>query len=179
MKNNIEVEVRSFISEKQYKELLSFFEKKGKFLKEDLQETIYFDCEEDLRIQKSKFFPKIWMKKGKMHDNQREEIEIKFNKKEFNKIKELFNSLGYNVQIKWIRKRIAFLWDDITVCLDYTKGYGYIIELEKVTIKANSKKDYLTLKEKLKSLDVKITTKKEFEEKFRYYKENWKNLIGE
>ncbi len=71
MKKNVEVEVRSFISEKQYKDLLDFLKKEGKFLKEDLQETIYFDCKEDLRIQKNKFFSKIWMKKGKMHDNER------------------------------------------------------------------------------------------------------------
>ncbi len=104
---------------------------------------------------------------------------MKFKRDEFGKIKDLFSSLGYKIQIKWIRKRSTFLWDDVTVCLDYTKGYGYIIELEKLTTASNSKKEYLALRKKLKSLDVKITPKKEFEEKFRHYKKNWKNLIGQ
>ncbi len=176
MDKNVEVEVRSFISEKQYKELLNFFRRKGKFLKEDLQETIYFDCEEDLRIQKNKFFSKIWIKKGKMHDDKREEIEVKIKKEEFNKIKNIFNYLGYNTEIKWIRKRNVFLWGDVTVCLDYTKGYGYIIELEKLVPEVNSKEEYLVLRKNLKDLDVKITPKKEFEERFEYYRENWKSF---
>ena len=51
--NNIEVEIRSFISPEKYQELLFFFHKEGKFLNEDEQETYYFDAEEDLRIQRN------------------------------------------------------------------------------------------------------------------------------
>ncbi len=176
MTKNIEVEVRSFISEKQYEELLNFFKEKAKLLKEDLQETIYFDCEEDLRIQKNKFFSKIWMKKGKLHDDKREEIEVKTKKEDFNKIKKIFNYLGYNTEIKWIRERNIFLWNDVTVCLDYTKGFGYIIEMEKLTDEVNSEKEYLNIKKNLKSLNIKITPKKEFEKRFKYYKNNWKSF---
>ena len=75
--NNIEVEIRSFISKEKYNELIEFFKKNAEFINEDYQETYYFDTKEDLRIQKNNYFSKIWMKKGKMHDEQREEIEIK------------------------------------------------------------------------------------------------------
>lgn len=60
---NIEVEVRSFISKSQYDELCIFFHENAEFLKEDSQETFYFDSKEDVRIQKNDFFAKIWMKK--------------------------------------------------------------------------------------------------------------------
>jgi uncharacterized protein YjbK len=73
---NIEVEIRSFISKEKYEELLDFFNKNAEFVKEDLQETHYFDCEQDLRIQKNNKGSKIWLKKGKIHDDAREEIEI-------------------------------------------------------------------------------------------------------
>ena len=53
--NNIEAEVRSFISKEQYEKLLSFFKQNAKLLKEDYQETFYFDCESDLRIQRNNF----------------------------------------------------------------------------------------------------------------------------
>jgi len=176
--NNIEAEVRSFISKEQYEKLLEFFKKNAKPLKEDYQETFYFDCEQDLRIQRNNFFSKIWMKKGKIHDEHREEIEIKFGRDEFEKLENLFLSLGFNVQIKWFRKRFEFQWTDITVCLDFTKGYGYIIELEKMTSEENKAKEYENLKEKLMSLQVNITPKEEFDKKFAYYKKNWKSLIG-
>jgi len=177
--NNIEAEVRSFISKEQYEKFKEFFTKNEKLLKEDYQETFYFDCEQDLRIQRNNFFSKIWMKKGKIHDENREEIEIKFGRDEFEKLESLFLSLGFNVQIKWFRKRFEFQWQDITVCLDFTKGYGYIIELEKMTSEENKEKDYESLKEKLKSLGVNITSREEFDKKFAYYKENWKSLTSD
>ena len=74
----MEVEIRSFISKEQYDQLLEFFNKNAEPHNEDYQETFYFDCNEDLRIQRNNNFSKIWLKKGKIHEDFREEIEIKF-----------------------------------------------------------------------------------------------------
>ncbi len=84
LRMQIEVEVRSFISEGKYEELINFFSKNGKHISTDNQTTYYFDTKTDLRIQKNDFFSKIWLKKGKIHDDAREEIEIKFRKEDFN-----------------------------------------------------------------------------------------------
>ena len=95
---NIEVEIRSFVTKEKYEELLEFFKKNTKFVKEDFQETHYFDCEQDLRIQKNNKGSKIWLKKGELHDDAREEIEILPHRK-IKKIisktsRNLFNALG-------------------------------------------------------------------------------------
>ena len=87
--NNIEVEIRSFISKEQYEELLDFFKKVAKLIKEDYQETFYFDSDKDLRIQKNNLFSKIWFKKGEMHDDWREEVEVKFDRDDFEKLEEV------------------------------------------------------------------------------------------
>ncbi len=174
---NIEVEIRSFISEIKYNELLEFLKKDAEFINEDYQETYYFDSKEDLRIQKNNFFSKIWLKQGKMHDEFREEIEIKFNKEDFNKLEKLFLTLGFNISIKWFRTRNTFKWNEISVMLDYTKGYGYIIELEKISNNENKEAILNELKEKLKSLDIEQTPKEEFDKKYIYYKENWESLV--
>jgi len=79
----IEVEVRSFITKEKYDDLLKFFKMYAEFVKEDYQETYYFDSDADLRIQKNNFFSKIWLKKGKIHDDFREEVEIKFKREDF------------------------------------------------------------------------------------------------
>ena len=60
---NIEVELRSFVTTEKYGELLDFFGKNAEFKGKDYQETYYFDCAEDLRIQKNDSYAKIWMKK--------------------------------------------------------------------------------------------------------------------
>tara|TARA_Y100000310_G_scaffold126034_1_gene124774 strand:- start:807 stop:1352 length:546 start_codon:yes stop_codon:yes gene_type:complete len=174
---NIEVEIRSFISKEKYEELLEFFKRNAELVKEDFQETHYFDCEQDLRIQKNNFGSKIWMKKGKIHDDAREEIEIKIDKNDFEKLGKLFDQLGNNVEIKWLRDRKQFNWQGIKVCLDYTKGYGYIIELEKMSSKENKEKILGELKQKFNELNIFPTTKEEFDKQFNYYKENWRKLI--
>lgn len=176
MTQNIEVEIRSFISKEKYEELLNFFRQNAEFVKEDFQETHYFDCEQDLRIQKNNQGSKIWLKKGKIHDDAREEIEIK-TQDDFENLEKLFNALGHNVEIKWLRDRKQFNWNEIKVCLDYTKGYGYIIELEKMTNQENKEEVLKKLKEKLNELEIPLTPRQEFEDKYNHYKENWEELI--
>ncbi len=176
--NNIEVEIRAFISKEKYEELLEFFNQNATFVKEDSQETHYFDCERDLRIQKNNKGSKIWLKKGKMHDDVREEIEIFTQEDNFENLEKLFNSLGHNVEIKWLRKRNQFEWDGIKVCIDYTKGYGYIIELEKLCSEKDKEKALEELKNKLNELKIPLTPREEFEERYEYYKQNWRRLIA-
>ena len=173
---NIEVEIRSFITKEQYEKLLEFFKKEGELVKEDYQETYYFDTDEDLRIQKNKFFSKIWLKKGKIHDDHREEIEIKFDKDDFAKLEKLFLNIGMNIDIKWFRTRYAFKWQDVEASVDYTKGYGYIIELEKMSTEEEKEKALELLKEKLKQLKIPLTPKEEFKKKYEFYKKNWQKL---
>lgn len=174
---NIETEIRSFISKEQYNQLVQYFKENATLVKEDYQETFYFDCKEDLRIQKNNYFAKVWLKKGKVHDESREEIELQFKVEDFEKAEQLFLALGYDVEIKWFRTRFEFKWDDITVCLDYTKGYGYIIELEKMCTEESKKDALQLLKEKLHSLNVTLTPREVFEAKFSDYKKNWKTLV--
>lgn len=174
---NIEVEIRSFITEEKYKDLLEFFTLNSEFVKEDFQETHYFDCEQDLRIQKNKQGSKIWLKKGNLHDDSREEIEIHTQDNELDNLQKLFNTLGHKVEIKWIRERKQFLWEGIKVCLDYTKGYGYIIELEKMASDSDKEQVLQKLKQKFSELQIPITPKEIFAEKYNHYKENWRNLV--
>ena len=165
---DIEAEIRSFITKEQYESLLDYFSKNGKLIKEDEQETHYFDTKEDLRIQKNNFYSKIWMKRGLLHDEEREEIEIKTNKEDFDKLQKIFAAAGHNVKIKWFRKRHEFSWQDISVCLDFTKGYGYIIELEKMCSEEDKVAAIEMLKKKLSSLNIELSKREEFDQKFKF-----------
>ena len=90
---NIEVEIRSFLTKERYEELIEFFKENAKFVGEDEQETIYFDSDNDVRIQKNNYFSKIQMKKGQIHDETREEIEVKCDREDFDKLLQIFESL--------------------------------------------------------------------------------------
>src|SRR3989344_1808553 len=173
---DIEVEIKCFISKENYQRLLDFFKSNAEFINEDYQETYYFNSVEDLRIQRNNSFCKIVLKSGKIHDYHRKELEIKLDKNDFEKLEKLFNALGYEIEIKWFRKRNNFKWQDIDVSLDFTKGYGYILELEKMSNEENKEKNLLLLREKLKLLGVNETRNEEFDKIFENYKKNWKEL---
>lgn len=173
----IEVEVRAFISKTQFERLLGFMKQNANFLKKDNQLTLYLSGDKDLRLQKNNFFSKIWFKQGKIHDPHRKELEVRFEKNQFQTLKKLFLALGYSIDIKWLRKRNLFNWNGINVAIDYTKGYGYIIELEKLSSDKEKQAVYAMLKSKLAELNIKPTPKHVFDKRFNYYKENWKELI--
>ena len=176
-KNNIETEVRSFITPSQYKRLLGYFKKNAKSLARENQITYYFSGPHDLRIQKSNDSAKLWLKGGRIHERYREDIVVNCSGKDFSNLEFLLSRLGYRPEIKWFRKRNNFLWDGVTVSLDYTKGYGHILELEKMGTLKSAPKTYKMLLAKLKELGVKLTPKAEFDKKFAYYKSNWKKLV--
>lgn len=173
---NIEVEMRSFIDEHQYNDLLDFFHQNAKFVGEEYQETYYLKADTDLRIQKNSNFSKLWLKKGNIHDNSREEIEINFSKDDFEKLEKIFQILGHDAEVKWFRIRNEFIWKNVNVALDFTKGYGYIVELEIMTNEKGREKALKTLNEKFDILSIPITSREEFEKKFLHYKNNWKEL---
>ncbi len=171
-----EVELRSFVTKEEYEELIQFFDASAEFVKSDEQETHYFDCEEDLRIQKNNYYSKIWMKKGELHDEAREEIELKFDKEQFSDLQALFKALNYEVSIKWFRNRKEYKWNGVSVMLDYTKGYGYVLELEILT-DSNESEALTKLRSLFKELNINVTPKEVFNEKYEEYKNNWKKLI--
>jgi len=174
---NIECEIRSFVTEEQFKKLRAYFRKEAEFLGSDKSVTYYFNSPEDLRIQKNSTHSKVWLKKGKMHDNDREEIEIRCPKEDFEKLKSLFSALGYKVSVKWYRARNSFKWGDIDVALDFTKGYGYITELEKMASEEDKTETLEYLKSKMNKLGLIETPKEDFDKKYEYYKENWRELV--
>ena len=176
-KNNIETEIRSFITSKQHRELLRFFKRNGKFLGEENQVTYYFSGAKDLRIQKTNGSAKLWLKGGKIHENHREDIVVRCDGGDFGNLETLLLRLGYNPEIRWFRKRNNFFWRGISVAVDFTRGYGHILELEKMGGPKDGKKNRQLLLAKLKELGVKLTPKEEFAKKFSYYKKNWRKLV--
>lgn len=174
---NIEVEIRSFITEEQYKNLIERFKREAQFLGEDEQVTYYFDTPQDLRIQKNTNYSKTWLKKGNLHDDHREEIEVRYAKEDFEKLEQLYLALGYNVQIKWFRNRHSFKWGDVDLAIDYTKGYGHIVELEKMCEESEKENALSLLKSKMQEIGVELASKEDFQKKYEYYKARWQELV--
>jgi predicted adenylyl cyclase CyaB len=145
---------------------------------EDMQETRYFEGPHDLRIQRGTSCAKVWLKKGKMHDECREEIEIRLEPDRFGELERLFDTLGYRTGIVWHQHRIRFAWGDVDVSLDYTKGYGHVIELEKMSDEAGKEATLRYLKDRLAELGLRPTPKPVLHERFGYYRDHWQELLA-
>jgi predicted adenylyl cyclase CyaB len=170
----IEVELRSFITKKQYDDFLLFFSREGSDQGSDIQETVYFQSPIDLRVQKNKAGTKIWAKQGQLHDTAREEIEILCRASDYQSAMTLFEKLGYLPSVTWWRKRQLYLWQNVTVALDDTLNYGYIIELELCVThhKAAAIKKLLEL---FRELELEVTPKEEFDQRYKEYVALWQN----
>lgn len=173
---NIEVEIRSFLTPERFAVLIERLKLEGEYLGEDEQVTYYFDCEQDLRIQQNSTCSKIWLKKGRLHDEHREEIEVKMDREHFGTLERLFCALGHGIEVKWYRTRHTFKWNDTTVTLDNTKGYGHIIELERMSSESEKDRVLNELKMHLHELGVTLTPRHEFQHRYEYYKEHWQKL---
>ena len=173
-----EVELRSFVSDAEYSRLEDFFRANATFAGADDQVTYYLDAPQDVRIQLNSSYAKVWYKGGKLHDESREEIEVRFAKEDFGKMEKLFAAMGYGVKIKWFRKRLSFDWQGIAVALDDTRGYGKILELEILVQESDEDVALDCLRVKMSELDIKITPREEFDRRFKEYEADWRNLIG-
>lgn len=173
----VEVEARSFVTPKKWRELNQYFKKHGRLVEANFDQTVYFDAPKDLRTRLDKNSAFLILKEGRIHDEGREEIEIALPKKSFADLENLLERLGFKVKIRWYRKRRVYQWRGVRVYLGITLGYGQVIELEKMVTLEGKDKVHQRLTKMLEGLKVDITPKEEFEKRFAHYAQNWPSLI--
>lgn len=167
----IEVELRSFISKEKYDELIAKYN-----VEAQKQITYYFDTKQDFRMMKTKDYTQLWLKTGKMHEESRLERVVKVDNKYRNDLESMLELLEYNVDIKWFRTRTKInLEDNAEMCIDYTIGYGYILEIEKQVSEDVKVEDAKKLLEKdFSTLGISVSKKEDFDSKYNDYVKNWK-----
>lgn len=169
----IEVEVRAFVTDEEYERLHKQLSEEGELLEDTTQETWYFDAKVDLRLQRHDLGGKIWMKQGAMHDDAREEIEIPLEIESIEGARALFHALGYKEKVSWLRHRRRFTWENLDVSLDDTKEYGKILELEMLVTPGQEEKAHGWLMQVMTELEIRVTPKEEFAQRYDTYVKNW------
>jgi predicted adenylyl cyclase CyaB len=177
--SNIEVEVRSLLNKKQYDSLKHRMNKEAKMLDSFCDETIYFTSDGNIRLRRDDKFTYIIVKGDKLHDYYREERQWKFDRNQFNKLKEIIESFGHIPVVGWRRKRIIYKWKGEKLFLDDTEGYYKIVEIERVTYKKDKNQALKELKNKLKILGLKPASKAKINKKFQEYKSRWQKISRE
>lgn len=164
----IEVEIRSLLTDDDYNRLRKRLDAEAEFIGEELQETHYLHSDNDVRVQKGSK-GKIWSKKGAMHSDAREEVEVFFDAEHFPRVLTIFKNTGHESKVVWKRLRREYSWEGVAVCLDDTEGYGRILELELLSEKGEEEKALKDLNQKIRELGVEPTPKAVFDAKYQEY----------
>ncbi len=151
----------------------------AKMVSEGTQDNWYYVApgKNDLRIRRTDKEAYLVLKKGWMHDDDRDEIEIKVARADFLRLDEVFCSLGYKYDTKWYRKRTEYKYKNFSITIDFNAGYGWIAEIERTVQPGNeemAKKEILSL---AKEIGLKPATKELFNKMYEYYKKNWSHYI--
>lgn len=177
MSKNIEVEARSFVSDEQFAEIRKMLDAGYDFVRELKEVTVYFTGEKDLRMRKNETEASVILKEGKIHDDFRKEFEIGIKLEDFDDMVGLFRSLGYEIEIEWYRNRLEYEKDGVMLLLDDTRGYGKILELEKMAEEGAEAQAHGELEAMMTGFGIgKLTTREEFNARYEDYKQNWKTL---
>lgn len=175
---NIEVEVRSFVDDGQYEDIKNMLDTDFRFVKSLDEMTVYFSGDKDLRMRENGTEAFVILKEGKIHDDFRKEFEVRIERGGFDNMIELFQSLGYEIEIEWRRHRLEYEKSGMKALLDDTAGYGKILELEKLVEEGDESNAHEELLNEMQHFGIdKPTSKEDFNEKFEYYKKNWRTLI--
>lgn len=139
---NIEVEFFAQFNKEKYHRLFSFLRKNAKNLnKDDKNNWFFLFPNKNLKVVKeiSKKTAKIVLKMNKIGlANSGEEIEIKIDQKDAEKMVKIFKELGCNKIIHTFTKRHNFKYKGVEIALKYSEDWGYHLELE-IMIKDKSK----------------------------------------
>ena len=170
--NNIEVEHRGSLTEKQFKELNKFLKNNGKFLKEKDRFSIIYSPrgKETFKLSKSKIDLKLRitnkktelvLKYGNWSGNDaRKEFNFPIDSKKFEDMTELLHILGLYYGGLQATKTMVYLYKGVEFALVKVPGWGYYFEAEinvnhDLVDKANKKINLVCLELGLEALDKK------------------------
>lgn len=173
-----EIEVKFVLGDKEKATLQEFLDSTGITPhKVETQDNFYYKAQDnlDLRIRRTDSEAFLILKKGWMHDENREEIEVRVAREDFEKLDTILTNLGYEYDTKWHRERTEYRYEAFTIVVDFNAGYGWVAEIEKVVGEGEedaAKKDILDLAEKI---GLEPTPPEVFDNMYKYYKENWQH----
>ena len=170
----IEVEFIGGVSKEEFEKLKRFFKEKGVYKETKRRISfMYFrdkipkdiseigDEEVDLRLRVTNKKPELVLKKGLFTGtHSREEISIKFPKKEIEKYIKFLSILGWHLGVIYATEIFVYEYKGVEFSLVNIKDYGYNFEAEMLVEKGGEKDAEKKIKEILNELNLKPFDKK-------------------
>lgn len=173
MDKNIEIEIRGPLSEKEFENLVKFFESNGKKKSEKNRVLIDYSTfleggvenrKKDIRLRVTNGVPEIIVKVGEWGGReQRKELSVFTKQGEFDTLVEIFGELGFRKGMLCVRKSKVYEYKDIEFALVEVPGHSYYYEAEKMAHeKEDADKIIKEIKNVCKDLNLEVFDKKQF-----------------
>jgi adenylate cyclase class IV len=174
-----EVELRSFVTPAQAEAVLAQVSSAGfTQISDERQITYYLDIPSDTRVQISTHSGKVWQKLGKMHDTSRTEFNAPMSRESAENMLEIFKNMGLGIKVAWLRHRREFTRGGLSLTVDNTVGYGWIVEVELQSAADDTAPVVEELRGELKKLGLAASPKETFDTAYKSYVANWKTLTA-
>jgi predicted adenylyl cyclase CyaB len=177
-----EVELKFLLSSKDKTALQNFLQaQNAQLVKREIQENWYYATQgdTDLRIRRTDTKAFLILKKGWMHNENREEVEVEVKREAFELLDTILRSLGYDYDTKWYRERTEYILDNFTITLDFNAGYGWVAEIEQVVPAGKEDQAREAIVQLARRIGLKPTPKEIFDKMYQHYKKNWQYYIEE
>lgn len=173
-----EIEYKFILDIKSKNKLEKYLKKeKAQLVKNETQDNWYYKAQKqlDLRIRRTDNKAFLILKNGWMHNVNRDEIEVKTARANFNNLDKILTSLGYKYDTKWYRKRSQYKLGNLNITIDFNAGYGWVTEIERITKKGGEKKAEEEILKFAKKIGIKPASQKLFDKMYKFYKKNWRH----
>jgi len=167
--DNIEVEIRSLLTEEQYKKIIVFLDQNSEEKDNDDRKTIFFMIpDKTLKITNylGKGKAKIALKVGNfVKEISQKEYEVFIDPNQFDIAVDVFKNLGFDKIQNTEQKRINYKYKGCEIAIKWSPDWSYHFEMDKVI--AESENQSQVREELIKiatELGLKIMSDKEFAE---------------
>ncbi len=175
-----EVEYKFVLRGDDKNKLVSFLNEAGaKLKKQESQDNWYYKApgDLDLRLRRTDNEAYLILKKGWMHNENREETEVPINKNDFEATDSILRNLGYEYDTKWARTRYEYHLNGYTVVLDNNVGYGWVAEIERRVREGTEKHAQNDILQLAKKIGIEPTPKEHFDKMYAHYKQHWRHYM--
>lgn len=167
---NILVEKRTFINKDKYEQLMHSFQKENMQMQKENQVIYKYKSDLDFRLLFDKKSATLRLR-GIPGSDMEKSVHIK--PEEVFTLISMLRHLGMYEEMKWYRIRTTILSQEYLITMDETYQYGYVVSIAKEVPLEQKDQAMQELDQLFDRLQIPITTKEQFHDRYKYYKLKW------
>lgn len=167
---NTLVEKRTFINKEKYEELMNLFKQANASMSKINQVIYKYKSDLDFRLIFDK--EKAVLRLRGMSGEDGDKI-VHVRPEEIVTLVSMLRHLGMYEEIKWYRVRTTIKHQGYFITMDETYQYGYVASIAREVPVEQREQAVQELEQLFQQLNVPITTKEQFNDRYKYYKMKW------